>query len=715
MLAAAPFLLTLCSRTEELRPDTSPSDKKTVTITIRGSEAIAGHGTKTTLEEDGGVIWNEGDRININMESYQVIPDPDDPTKATVEGVMESSEYRAVAGHLSGLTDYYFCPAFYTYCSYEESFRDMPMAAYSTDTDLEFKNIGGVLRLGITGTQTLDRITLATNDGSCLSGSLKVSWDEFRNGELKDSYADFEYENGSTTSIDFYYDSEDEFFTLNPSVPEYFNFSIPSKVYENGFTVIAEDIYGSVTRKKVSTPVEVLRSTLVPMEPFAFEPLPEPVIEITETTDSTVAFTVRAEPGMEISAGALYSALYESLPESSGYFEEDYCKEDYALEAVDFGQTKTVGEDGTCTFRLSEVCNAYSEIGKMSAGTDYYMAAVYSGWGWKFGNPVTAKASTTGAAGTGPEFGVEVLADSSTYTNMVMQITSSEELSGLSVFVCSQKEYERYAGRGMDDTDIVQIYGKVLDGDKVAEASQPSGLVFGSVGIGSCLLYPSAWFTAIVLATGSDGSTSVRRVQYTTPEHFPQEPVWETVSTEARMRFSFSRYIDADDSYYNAEASFSDITLEKSQDAAVYRIKYEPESNPEFASAMQDSGLVAENSGAVYLYIDATECDRTGSSIGKHIMRLFPDENFSGFLTAENEPAYFASDANTISYFPDYQDGYEPESMALYIAADLTSDITDESARIYNVNIWIDYPLSSGDIAGGIYAERFQVSDRTPW
>ena len=707
LLAAAPLLFTLCSRTEELLPDTSLSDQKTVTITIRGSEAIAGHGTKTTLEEDGRVIWNEGDWVNINYQEYQVIPNPDDPAMATVEGVAESLEYVAYVGRGGGLHNDYYALSFPYYYSYGESFRNMPMMAYSTDTNLEFKNIGGVLRLGMTGTQTLERISLATNDGSGISGSVRVPVEDFRSGELKDSYADFEYSDG-VTIIEFYYDSEEEFITLDPSTPEYFNFCIPSRVYENGFTVIAEDIYGNIARKKVTAPVEVLRSTLVPMETFAFEPLPEPVIEVTETTDSTITFTVTAEPGMEISAGAVYGTLYESLPECSGYFEEDYCRNDYALEAADFGKTMTAGEDGTCTFRLSEVCNAYSEIVKMSAGTDYYVTAVYSGWDWKFGNPAAVKASTTEAVGEGPEFSVEVLADSSTYTNMVMRIVSSDDLSGLSVFVCSQKEYESYAGMGMDDTDIAQIYGRALDGDKVVEASQPSGLVYGSVEIESCLLYPSAEFTAIVLATGYDSSTSVQRVQYATPEHFPQEPVWETVSANAEMQIYFSYYHE-DGSYESFNPSYSGL-LEKSADAAIYRMAYEPESDSEFVKAMEISGLMREGRGTVYLYLDATECDLTGSTAGNYITRIFPEESYTGFCTADSRPAYFATSKNSVSYFPVYS--YDPEIVSISVSSNVTADIDGES-RILLASINISYQLSGS--ASGLYTEQFYVKDRTPW
>ena len=463
LLAAMPLLLSLCSRTEELLPDTSPSDKKTVTITVRSSETIAGQGTKTTLGQDGRVIWNEGDYVSVNNQRFPVIPDPDDPTMATVEGVPESPEYVAWVGN-GYFYDTYWSLTFDYYIGYEQSRKNMPMVAYSTDTNLEFKNIGGVVRLGVTGTQTLNTINLVTNDGSTIAGMLNVPVDDFVSGELKDSYGEPENlsGNGTVSSIEFYYDSEDEFVTLSPSSPEYFDFCIPSRVYEGGFTVILDDIDGNVAVKKVSSPVEVLRSTIVPMQTFAFEPVPEPAIEVTETTDSTISFTVTAEPGMGIRAGVLYSSLYETLPEKEGYFDDDWeTRDDYAETAIYESEDgyKTTGEDGTCEFRFSKVCNDEGWYVKMNAGTGYRIAVSYfidtENEHLMFGKPVLLETATEEAAGEGPEFEAKLLADTCSYTNMVMQINTFSEVSELRAFVWPQKEYDRYIGNGMTDVEIV--------------------------------------------------------------------------------------------------------------------------------------------------------------------------------------------------------------------------------------------------------------------
>ena len=717
LLASMPLLLSLCSRTEELLPDTSLSDKKTVTVTVRSSESIAGQGTKTTLEQDGRVIWNEGDRVNINNQSYQVIPNPDDPTMATVEGVAESPEYVAWVGN-GYLYDGYLNVTFVSYTGYGQSRKNMPMAAYSTDPNLEFKNIGGVLRLGVTGTQTMNSINLMTNDGSVMAGMLGVPIDDFMSGGLKDSYGEPD-NNGNVTSIEFYYDSEDEFVTLDPSSPEYFDFCIPPRVYEGGFTVIMDDIEGNVAVKKVSSPVEVLRSTIVPMQTFAFEPVPEPVIEVTETTDSTISFTVTAEPGMGICAGVLYSSLYETLPEKEGYFDDDReTRDDYAEMAIYESEDgyMTTREDGTCEFRFSKVCNDGGWYVKMNAGTGYRIAVSYfedtENAHLMFGKPVLLEAATEEAAGEGPEFEAKLLADTCSYTNMVMQINTVSEVSELRAFVCSVKEYERYAGNGLTDMEIAQAYGTSLDGEMVAEAAA-GGLVFGSTDIRSCLLYPSADFVALVMATGPDGAASVRKLEYTTPEHFTGEPVWEVLSDEVELRFSLN---PADSPDHSVTVTFSGLSIEKCADADIFRVAYEPESSPEFTDVMEGYGLVSERRGTCMLYIDATECDYSGSSVGNYVTRIFPEESFTGFATPEGEPVYISTHRYSIAYFPHYSGGYVPDYMDIWANPAFTTDITDESAAIMSTaGVYISYPLAGGSTDSGIYAEPFHVTERTPW
>ena len=89
--------LAQCSKINEPEEEAGPSGK-TVTLTIRGEAPD----TRTSLGENGAVLWNEGDMIWINDSEYPVIPDPENPYMATVPGVAESDEYHAMYGNITG-------------------------------------------------------------------------------------------------------------------------------------------------------------------------------------------------------------------------------------------------------------------------------------------------------------------------------------------------------------------------------------------------------------------------------------------------------------------------------------------------------------------------------------------------------------------------------------------------------------------------------------
>ena len=90
-LAAVIMAVSVQCAKEEITPDEPQGSGKTVTLTVRS----AGPDTRTWLGEGGKVMWTEGDVIRINGSYYDVIPDENDPSSATVSGVYESSEYMA--------------------------------------------------------------------------------------------------------------------------------------------------------------------------------------------------------------------------------------------------------------------------------------------------------------------------------------------------------------------------------------------------------------------------------------------------------------------------------------------------------------------------------------------------------------------------------------------------------------------------------------------
>ena len=90
ILSAMPLAMVQCAK-EEIEQDSRPFGN-TVTLTLKSPSA---DDTKTWLGDQGQVFWSENDQIYINDSWYTVVPDPDDPSVATVEGVTDSESHLA--------------------------------------------------------------------------------------------------------------------------------------------------------------------------------------------------------------------------------------------------------------------------------------------------------------------------------------------------------------------------------------------------------------------------------------------------------------------------------------------------------------------------------------------------------------------------------------------------------------------------------------------
>ena len=158
-LAAVIMAVSVQCAKEEIEPDSRPSGN-TVTLTLKSPSA---DDTKTWLGDQGQVFWSENDQIYINDSWYTVVPDPDDPSVATVEGVTESESYMAFYPnyYYSGGMSYGINIPYYQ--QYAWDYQDMqanPMAGYTESGELDMYNLGAIIRIGVTGNgEQLDRLT----------------------------------------------------------------------------------------------------------------------------------------------------------------------------------------------------------------------------------------------------------------------------------------------------------------------------------------------------------------------------------------------------------------------------------------------------------------------------------------------------------------------------------------------------------------------------
>lgn len=634
---------------EEIPSQGQDDSGRMVTLTLRRDAAMSD--TKTALTENGEVVWTENDFIYVNGETYPVNIDQDDPSVATVS-VKESKEYIASTTYFSldGKNMYvkindsqeYEKDSFDPYANH--------MVAYSTTTDLQFRNIGGVLRLGITGQpkQKIMALTFTANDGSVISGDAVIPLDDIRSGNYADSYPAVEDDRAPE---DCRYiqmlciNDETEAITgveLNPTEPVYFNLVVPSQTYKEGFTVTMFDMDGNVAIKKMNASVTVPRSKIVPMSDFSFEPVERIKIEPAGSTATSLTYTVTGEPGMTVYTGVVYKSYYDSLPDS---YEEDpdadWTKLEYGLSAIIDGEVQyaTLGPDGRHTFTADKVSDANADPVDMIAKSDYYILACYISNGFP-SFPVLAEAGTSVAEGSAPELSLAVSSET-TYRELSATIAADASTSEIKVYLASMAEYENDKDSAMSDMDIVMNEGRILDEAALSEAVS-GGFEYvveadmdpwpAEDGYHIC---PGTDYVFIVLAIGENGAVSVKKTECTTPGHFPADAQWQTISETAELNVY---------TYVGAEIHGM-VKLEKLEVDEIYRVAFDFTENEDFVAAMADSGYTRDSEGgASYIYFDAT-------AEGKPTY-VYPEESYIGFSDAEGRPVYLMSIGNrdSVSY-----------------------------------------------------------------
>ena len=618
--------LAQCSKINEPEEEAGPSGK-TVTLTIRGEAPD----TRTSLGENGAVLWNEGDMIWINDSEYPVIPDPENPYMATVPGVAESDEYHAMYGNITGYYEYdgYYAIWLDDWQEYDgnsfDTDRCNPMVAYSKTTDIEFKNVAGILRIGLTGDASTEikSITVVNNDTEkymngeqYMSGELQIPVDDVISGELKDSY---ECSWGSN------YVLLQEIYTGLGTEPGYFHFIVSAQTYEKGITLIIEDTDGNVGFKRTENPIDVRRSNLVPMEPFGFEPAPAPEISVVSNEMASLSVNVSAEPGIPVGVALVTRSIYEAWPEET--------REDYIKSIMN--RFATVPSDG--------ILNLGTEnLGlQILASTDYILAAGYQSpaTGEVLGDISITGMTTAAASGTKPEINIleySIDLNGGHYDENGCKISiSSTDAAGISVFFYSASFYESLKSQGMSDEEIMASYGNKVGEFGVESAN--NGLC-----LYSCfpdILYPGSDYILMVMATGDGGLTALDTENIRIPSHIPVDAQWDIISVNGEMNLEL----------YNIGSSYNwnYLIVDKLSGSNIFRVHLPMNQDEYIVQELRNYGLELESDGTYYLYFTVTPSNSVA---------ILPNESWTGFMY-DSEPTYFMSkwngyaDTNGESYY----------------------------------------------------------------
>ena len=243
--------------------------------------------TRTTLDDNLNIRWSAKDRLTIfdgntlNRE-FSVSESSDGETSASLEPVMSSSY--AAGTELACNVGFYpydknisiekanggaynlslTLPSEQKYAPDSFGSGSFPMVAVTAGTDekfFAFKNICGILKLQITGNETIRSITFTGNNGEILAGDATVcaKYGEIPTIEMT----------GEGTAI--FYDCGKNGVPLTESVAKVFEIVLPPVTFTKGFTVTVVCNDGKTMNISTDKSKTIERSAILKMNPIEFE------------------------------------------------------------------------------------------------------------------------------------------------------------------------------------------------------------------------------------------------------------------------------------------------------------------------------------------------------------------------------------------------------------------------------------------------------------
>ena len=638
LLAAAVTTAVQCSKSVEEPADgpDKPTDK-TVTLTVRSASVSQ---SKTMLGDGGQVFWENGDEINVNGTVYPVIPDADDPTLATIPDVVASDSYLAMTPGYDMFTEgenlYFYISNMQPYREDSFSADINPMAAYSETTDMYFRNLAGILRIGITGSAAISRITLSSNGDEALAGYFGAPMDDIISGNLQ-NYSEHHPAYYSSHNITM---ETGDAFVLDQSTPRYAYFVIPAGTYEYGFSVSIKDTEGNAMIQTTEKTITVGRSEILPMEDFEYAPLEDVVLELTGSTPTSVDYTVVAEPGQSVAQTALTRTWWDSLRETNAEIPEDELN---ALLLRDFWISwEEVPESGTFTHTLEKAYNGNGYLSEMTAMTEYVILAGYYNSGEIVGTVQMCHATTAEAEGPAPELDLSLLTTGfRDYAEFGATIRTTDA-ADIKCYATTRADYDNKTGAGLDDRTILIDFGLSVGEENVATANTGGLEWYWTSGI-----QPETEYMILVMAVGESGMETIKTMTHSTPAYLPEDGNWQTVSTDGYMECGLLSSLTG-----GSQMAVSGLTIEKYGQYDIFRIQnpfYDfGQNNPEFVETIDGCITLDARSGNVILESFANHIGLVyiADTYVPEVMYLISEPLFDGGGTY----GYYDADAGMIDF-----------------------------------------------------------------
>lgn len=260
---------------EQFRGDMDPDNYYASVETFDGK-------TKTALGADRSVVWSADDRIavfeNGTGTAYQILDSYVGKSSGefslveglTTDGASDDADVTVAAYpfdeglnmfavsedtyEITGLT----FPAEQTYTSGSFSDLSFPMVAVTSagSRNLSFKNVGGVLKLSLTGDYAVGSITLAGNSDELLSGSATITIDS---DCIPSVQMDPETSGQEVTLLC------DPAVQLDSEIATDFYISLPPTEFKDGFSITVTDENGLSSIKTTDKPNLLGRSKILSM------------------------------------------------------------------------------------------------------------------------------------------------------------------------------------------------------------------------------------------------------------------------------------------------------------------------------------------------------------------------------------------------------------------------------------------------------------------
>ncbi len=678
LASLAAFALLFASCEEPFLPEEEGTSGGKVTLTLNTSA------TKTVLNNDKSVLWEDGDHVTINGFSYEVTVDSNDSTKATVRNVDESSEGYYASYPYSYLEGNDI--SFYLYGSqyYREGSFDMgcnPMVAYSDDQNLSFRNVASVIKFGITGDgQVLSKLMVTGNDNEIMAGEMIYSKDDIKAGNLdKYRFSDEPYDIANTITV-FFEDS-----LALSATPKYVYVVVPARTYAKGFTVTMIDTEGAICRKSTDKSFEALRSDIKQMATVGFEANSDE-LSITGITPSasSVSFNVNGVPGNKVGVYAVTKRYWDYMKRNWIDLDNEYeTEEDMAADFFpDLFESVLceIGTSGTGRGTVSE--SMYGDAyGFLIPGEEYVLWAVYALDEWTtFGEWKSYTFTTTEATGPAPTLTVtrmkpdvegtakfHIETDGKAFRYMDGSLEWFEEYfedSKVDIGITTEEEFILHCAyvlwEGEDDYDQF-MKEKTISTGKTFNGSREV-------------------FVAAVISEG--GQVTIEKVVYDT-EYYADE-TWTVVSTNGVFDCGVFTH------WWDNNLLIKGLTVEKAEGKDLFRVKNLFSTSKTYAiQSMGFTGL----EGDYYTYFDATDPegvrvdafandmgltkDQYTYNFGDMYYDIYESSSFNGTYDADKGIIYIsdASIYNRVGY--DYNYNWTSNSVLYFDLADNSMDIED--------------------------------------